>query len=1200
MGHRFLDGPMDEMGFVMSRLSRFVVALALALVFVLPGVASAQNWELLGRQKASPGLDRDVIKLNRNEGPYTAIKLKVSGNVVTLFNVKVVFNDGSEQTLPVSNLTIRPGEETVPLDLAGRRRGIARVELLYGGNLTALIKRPEIEVYALKFVERELPPLGRDWQLLGQETVDTARDRDVIRVGREEGRFNALVLRVKGGDVNLRELRVIYANGEGDLYRVRAQLPAGSETEAIDLRGESRAIRQVELVYDPGRRGRGRANVEVWGREAPERELAPLPREWTLLGKQRVDMARDRDVIRVGSDEGRYNAIIVRVKGGDVNMRSLKIVYGNGSVDDLSFDRPLRGGEETRPIELRGRFRFIDRIEMTYDRERGAVRLPTVEIWARQAPEPELPPLGREWQSLGEASVSQDRDQAEIEVGPEAGRVNALILRARRSDVRLRSITVVYGNGEEEELALDGPLYAGEETQIIELRGRPRFIERIELRLRSSGRGDRTALVEAWGRQAPEPELPPLPREWQLVGKPAIEGDAERILVEVGRESGRLNGLLLRAKRGDVRVRGMTITYGNGGEEEVAFDSPIYAGEESTIIDLKGRSRTIERIELRLRPSRRAGRQGELEIWGRQAPEPVPPPLPREWQLVGKQELDPGRDRATIETALEFGRSDAVILRVRRDDVRVRGLTLSYGDGETESVDFDDTLFAGDEGQIIEIKGRPRFIERVDFRYRAGSRGGRRPEIEVWARQAPERDLPPLGRDWQLLGKQSVDLGRDRQIIDVGGDGGRMNALVLRARRDDIRLRRLKLVYANGEEEEVPVDSVLYAGEETSVIELKGRARFIQSIEVVTRAFGRTGRRAELEVWGRLAPEPSPPPLPKEWSLIGKQTFDPGDEAGTVDIGAEDRRYDGLIVRVRRSDLRVTGLQIVYGNGERDEVDLDETIFAGEDSPIIEIKGRPRFIDRIEIAYRSGGRRARPSDVEIWGRASREPELPRLDQSWVLLDKNRVDLGRDRDIFEVNAIGGRIDQLLIRVRGNDIDLRRAKLIYQSGEVEEIDIGQRIYAGEQTAPIVLKGRARFVQAVEMSYRAVDRSGRPAEVELWGHVAKDEPFGEGWRRVDALPVDRRGDKVVYDLSRRDGRVRAVGVRANGGAIRLTGIAMMYGNGEKDARPLDDRLRPDGTTRPIDVTGFRRAFERIEVYYERSPSIDSRTQLELWVKD
>ena len=1066
----------------MLRLSRIVAALVVALIWMLPGAASAEEWELLGRQKASPGIDRDVIKLNRNDGPYSAIKLRVNDNTVTLFSVKVVFGDGSEQSLPVGQLKIRPGEETAPLDLAGNRRNILRVELLYGGNLTALIRRPEIEVYALKVVERELPPLGRDWQLLGEGTVDSARDRDVIRVGRQEGRFSALILRVRGGDVNLRELRVIYDDGEGDLYRVRAELPADSETEAIDLRGSERAIRQVELVYDTSRRGRGRAKVEVWGREAAERELPPLPKEWSLLGQQRVDMARDRDVIRVGRDDGRYNAIVVRAKGGSVNLRQLRIVYGNGETEDLSFNRPLRGGEETRPIDLRGRFRFIDRIELTYDRERGVLRGPLVEVWARQAPEPELPPLGRDWRLAGQSSVDPGADSAVIEFGPEAGRLDALVLRARRNDVRLRGATVVYGNGEEEQLALDGPIYAGEETEVVDLKGRPRFIDRIELRLRPAGRGGRPAALEAWGRQVPEP---------------------------------------------------------------------------------------------------------------------VPPPLAKEWQLVGKLELDPGRDRASIDTGLPSGRADAVLIRVRRDDVRVRGLSIVYGDGEAEEVDVQDTLYAGEDGQVFEIKGRPRVIERVELRYRAGSRGSRRPEIEVWARQAKEPELPPLPREWQLLGKQTVDLGRERQIVDVSGEGGRMNALVLRVRRDDIRLRRLRLVYGDGEEEEIPLDTILYAGEETSVIDLKGRARFIQSIEIVTRALGRTGRRAELEIWGRPAPEPVPPPLSKEWQVIGKQSLDPSGDSESIEIGAEDWRYNGLIVRVRRSDLKLTGLSVVYGNGERDEVDIDETVFAGEDSPVIELKGRPRFIDRIEIAYRSGSRRARPSEVEIWGRAAREPEPPPLDRAWVLLGKDRVDLGRDRGVFEVKG-ESRVNGLVLRVRGNDIDLRRIKLIYQGGDVEELDVGQRIYAGDQTTPIDLKGRARFLQSVELAYRAVDRARRPAEVELWGRIAKDEPFGSGWRRVDALPVDRRQDKVVYELNRRDGRVRAVGIRAGGGTIRLTGIAMLYGNGDKDARPLDDRLRPDATTRPIDVTGNRRAFERIEVYYERTSSIDSRTQLELWVRD
>jgi hypothetical protein len=576
----------------------------------------------------------------------------------------------------------------------------------------------------------------------------------------------------------------------------------------------------------------------------------------------------------------------------------------------------------------------------------------------------------------------------------------------------------------------------------------------------------------------------------------------------------------------------------------------------------------------------------------------------QEWQLLGRQKASPGIDRDVIHLTRADGPYSAIKLRVNDNIVTLFNVKVVFGDGTEQNLPVGELkIRPGEETVPLDLAGRRRDIVRVELLY-----GGnltallKRPEIEVYGLKVADREpeLPPLGREWLLLGEDNVHPGADSAAVELGPEAGRINALIFRVRRNDVRMRGFTVVYTNGDEEQVALDGPLYAGEETRIVELRGRPRFIDRIEFRLRPSGRGGRPAALEAWGRAAPEPELPPLSREWQLIGKQSLDPDSETESIEIGAEDRRYDGLIVRVRRSDLRVAGLEIVYGNGERDAVDLNEMIFAGEDSPIIEIKGRPRFIDRIEISHRPGTRRARPSEVEIWGRSARDPEPPPLDREWVMLGKKRVDLARERALFEVDAIENRVGTLVLRVRGNDIELRRIKLIYQSGDVEELDVGKRLYAGEQTTPVELEGRARLLQRVELSYRAVDRSRRPAEVELWGRIAKDEPFGAGWRRVDAMPVDRKVDKVVYELSRRDGRVRSVGVRASGGPIRLTGIAMMYGNGDKDARPLDDRLRPDATTRAIDVTGFRRAFERIEVYYERSASIDNRTQLELWVKD
>jgi hypothetical protein len=47
-------------------------------------------------------------------------------------------------------------------------------------------------------------------------------------------------------------------------------------------------------------------------------------------------------------------------------MLDLRVIYANGEPDDIPVRRVLRQGERTRPMDLRGRERSIDRIDMVY------------------------------------------------------------------------------------------------------------------------------------------------------------------------------------------------------------------------------------------------------------------------------------------------------------------------------------------------------------------------------------------------------------------------------------------------------------------------------------------------------------------------------------------------------------------------------------------------------------------------------------------------------------------------------------------------------------------------------------------------------------------------------------------------------------------------------------------------------------------
>jgi hypothetical protein len=100
------------------------------------------------------------------------------------------------------------------------------------------------------------------WVELGCQQVSfIGKDRDTIKVGRSEGRFKAIKLAARGNDVEMLDLKVIYANGEPDDIPVRSLIRAGRETGALDLKGRDRAIDRIDMVYRSRPNFRGQATV---------------------------------------------------------------------------------------------------------------------------------------------------------------------------------------------------------------------------------------------------------------------------------------------------------------------------------------------------------------------------------------------------------------------------------------------------------------------------------------------------------------------------------------------------------------------------------------------------------------------------------------------------------------------------------------------------------------------------------------------------------------------------------------------------------------------------------------------------------------------------------------------------------------------------------------------------------------------------
>jgi hypothetical protein len=220
---------------------------------------------------------------------------------------------------------------------------------------------------------------ARSWVLLGQTTVDGLKDSDRIALGRSEGRFQSIQLRVAGAPVEFQRVVVRYGNGTSEEVELRDRIPASGQTRAIDLRGNDRVINSVEFLYNKANwRPSARPRVTLYGVR-----FDPRPGPWKLLGQTTVDGQRDRDRIALGRSEGRFQSIQLRVAGAPVEFQRVVVRYENGTSEEVELRDRIPASGQTRAIDLRGNDRVISSVEFLYNKANWRSVRPNISLYGR-------------------------------------------------------------------------------------------------------------------------------------------------------------------------------------------------------------------------------------------------------------------------------------------------------------------------------------------------------------------------------------------------------------------------------------------------------------------------------------------------------------------------------------------------------------------------------------------------------------------------------------------------------------------------------------------------------------------------------------------------------------------------------------------------------------------------------------------------
>jgi hypothetical protein len=230
---------------------------------------------------------------------------------------------------------------------------------------------------------------SKGWVKLGDRDVDGRVDKDTIAVSPYEGKFSKLTLVVDKSDLELLDFEIVFGNGEKHTPNARHFFKEGARTRVLDLPGDERVIKTINLKYK-NTPGGGKAHVEVWGWKTdgagpgPGRPSAWKwdSKGWTKLGERTVNARVDHDRITVARKKGKFEKMAIVVLDSDLDLLDFDVKFGQGEPWNPNVKHTFKEGQRSHELDFPGGDRVVKWIDMKYANLPGGGRA-KIQVWAK-------------------------------------------------------------------------------------------------------------------------------------------------------------------------------------------------------------------------------------------------------------------------------------------------------------------------------------------------------------------------------------------------------------------------------------------------------------------------------------------------------------------------------------------------------------------------------------------------------------------------------------------------------------------------------------------------------------------------------------------------------------------------------------------------------------------------------------------------
>ena len=110
---------------------------------------------------------------------------------------------------------------------------------------------------------------------------------------------------------------------------------------------------------------------------------------------------------------------------------------------------------------------------------------------------------------------------------------------------------------------------------------------------------------------------------------------------------------------------------------------------------------------------------------------------------------------------------------------------------------------------------------------------------------------PATAAQWEKLGQRSVKRGMDKDVMHVTVAEGGFRQLKISVKKSPVNIKKIIVEYANGKRDELKLRSVISAGSDSRLMDLRGGKRAIRKVTFYYETIERGRGKAIVTAWGK-------------------------------------------------------------------------------------------------------------------------------------------------------------------------------------------------------------------------------------------------------------------------------------------------------------------------------------------------------------